>query len=97
MSVALAFVSATLVPQHEFRMMDASGDLECPVVGTHFRVWKLQPRHVQQEERHDWRVGVRLGPIASGPSTDYARSETRAPPALRKTTNYGDWVGSDSQ
>ena len=85
LSVALKFAGATMCPQHDFGVMDANRDLECPLVDTHFQGWKLPPRKVQREGCRDWRMGLRLGPTASGVSTNYARSVAGTPPAMRKT------------
>ena len=35
---APAFAGAEAVPQHEFRMVDANKDRECPMSGTHVQV-----------------------------------------------------------
>ena len=86
LSVAAKFAGAAMGPQHKFRMMDANGNLECPLVDAHFQEWKLPPRKVQRKGCNDWRMGLRLGPTASGASTNYARYVTGAPRGRRKTT-----------
>ena len=45
----MGFPSATVAPQHEFRMVDANGELGCPLVDSHSRVWKLPTRKIQRE------------------------------------------------
>ena len=85
LSVNAKFAGAAMGPQHKIRMMDANGNLEYPLVDAHFQEWKLPPRKVQRKGCNDWRMGLRLGPTASGASTNYARSVAGTPPAMRKT------------
>ena len=55
---ALEPAGAAMVPQHEFRMMDASGGPECLLVDTHFQAWQSPPRRVQREGRHGGAFGT---------------------------------------
>ena len=36
-SVALEFAGAAIAPQHEVRMINETGGLECPLVDSHFQ------------------------------------------------------------
>ena len=65
-SVALEVAVATMVPQEDLRMMGADWDLECPLADTRVQARELQPRHVQREGCHKWRLGARLGLPVNG-------------------------------
>ena len=60
-SLSFKFAGAATGPQHEFRVMYAYGDSECPSVDTNFQEWTLPPRKVQRKGCHDWGMGLRLG------------------------------------
>ena len=62
------------------------GDDETPLVATDYKVWALNDRLIQVGGKHDWRMGVRKGPPASGEGTNYAQLAQCAPPAFRKTS-----------
>ena len=71
-SVASASAGATSVPRHAFRMLGGQGQLERP------------NRRINTDARHDWRMGIRLAPRASGASTIWLQSAISTPPAIRK-------------
>ena len=51
----------------EFRTLDGSLELECPLVHRNFQVWELPKRKARVgKARHEWRLGVRLEVSASG-------------------------------
>ena len=64
---ALKAARATLVDPGDFRALDENARLLRPLIGRGFQVWELQPRLARNgKERHNWRLGVRLGAAASG-------------------------------
>ena len=84
-SLELDFAGAAIPPQHEFRMMDANREVECPLVDSQFQVRLSPTRGIQRDGSHVWKMGVRVGPSASGARTNYATFVTSTPGALRKT------------
>ena len=84
-AMALAVAGAERVDAGEFRALDANSGLLRPVAGRDFQVWSLPGRKARDEEkRHEWRLGVRLGPNASGelPPRIYDWAATH--PGIRK-------------
>ena len=65
--------------------MDDNGELEFPLAGTLFRVRESPGRPTHYKGSHDWGMGVRLGPRASGVESQYATSVQPAPTGRRKT------------
>ena len=66
-SVAFSAAGAARVDANEFRRIDGDGDLGCPLEGRNSEVWKLPPLQAQKKGRHDWPLGVKLGPDSDGP------------------------------
>ena len=69
-----------------------------PLVGTRFREWKFTKLPIQYEGSHDGRMGVRLGPEASGVGSHYATSARPTPPgvgttAVRRSAQVPSQVG----
>ena len=63
---ALTLVGAIRADAGNFRSLDANSWLRRPLVGGGFQVWSPPERRARDGNgRHEWRLGVRLGPIAS--------------------------------
>ena len=72
------------VDTHGFRMLNGVRDLETPPVDTGYEVWSLPALPAQVDGRHHWRMGIRLGPNASGEGANYVVSVKSARPSHRK-------------
>ena len=58
LQAASEFASAAIAGPHEFRMMDANGELEWPLVDSHYQVWKLPTCKIQRVWKRVDRVPI---------------------------------------
>ena len=61
---------ATEASARDFRMLGGARELETPLLGTSSDV-RRPPARTVQKGRHHWRMGMRLGPLASGEGANY--------------------------
>ena len=82
---ALTVASAECVNAGEFRALDATSILLRPLVGRDFQIWPLPERKAcDGKQCREWRLGVRLGPNASGELPQRIYDLAATPPETRK-------------
>ena len=81
---ALKAARATAADSGEFRTLDENARPLRPLVGHGCQVWELPNRSARRgKQRHNWRLGVRLGPHASGLYSQMVSDLDAAPPGMR--------------
>ena len=85
---ALLQIGATRVPSSEFWTLDKDGQPWDVLQGRDFVVWKIPDRAVC-EYRHEYRMGVRLGPTASGKFSQHPLiTLENTPPGIRLSSAW---------
>ena len=82
---ALKAAKAVKVGPGEFRAPDENAQMTRPLIGRGFQVWGKKERGARNEKAcHDWRLGVRLGPQASGVYSQRVSDIGATPPGIRR-------------
>ena len=85
LTTALKAAKADRVCPGEFRTLDENASLLCPLVVRGFQVWRLPERQARVgKECHEWRLGARPGPNASGAYPKRVFDLDATPPRTRK-------------
>ena len=85
LAAALTAAKAVLVGPGEFRTLDENTRFLRPLVGRGFQVWELKGRAARDAKaRREWRLGVRLGPNASGIHPQMIFDLDATTPGIRK-------------
>ena len=84
-AASLEAAEAVLVGPGEFRALDENASLLRPLVGRGFQVSGPQGRAARNGKlRHEWRLGARLGPNASGIHPQKVPDVDATSPGIRK-------------
>ena len=74
-----------MVGPGEFRALDENAHMPRPLIGRGFQDWGLKGRAFRNgKSRHDWRLGARLGPNASGIYSQRVSDLGATEPEIRK-------------
>ena len=60
-------------------------EMETPLKGSGYRVWKVPKRATCTARTHNWKVGVCVGNPPSGALTNWITHVEQTPPGVRKT------------
>ena len=85
LSTAPSNAGAELVDAGDFRTLGGNAGPLRPLAGRDFKVWASPDRNARDgKECHEWRLGVRLGPYASGALSQCIFDLDATPPGIRK-------------
>ena len=85
LTTALTHAGAVQVDVKEFRTSGANFWSGRPLVTRDFQVWEMPGRQARvRNERHEWRLGVRLGATASEERSKRMYDLSSASPRIRK-------------